>query len=197
MAREAPLLRDAMHYVAHPPIRNRGTLVGAVAHADPASELPAVVALLDAVVRVRSAAGRRRVPARAFFRGPLEPELAEGEWVEQIDVPAQPGPGAVREIARRHGDYAICGVAAVARPADSGELAVDLTWFGLGDVPRIVTLAAAQVVEVANGGDAPVTRLVEDLGELPDDVHASGAYRARLARQLAAAVVREIAGAPR
>lgn len=110
-----PLLRQALRLVAHPVIRNRGTVCGSLAHADPASELPAALALLGGTVRVE-AAGRdpRDVPAAAFFLGPLEPALEPGELVTAAAFPRLPATAgtAFVEVARRHGDYALCGVAA-------------------------------------------------------------------------------------
>src|SRR5919109_1561186 len=113
-AREAPLVAKAMAYVGHPAIRSRGTVVGSVAHADPAAELPAVLLALDGEVTARSANGTRTIPAAEFFVGALENALEPTEWVEEVRVPAaQAGEGfAVQEFARRHGDYAICGVMA-------------------------------------------------------------------------------------
>nr|WP_308207541.1 FAD binding domain-containing protein [Actinomadura madurae] len=110
-----PLLGQALRHVAHPVIRNRGTVVGSLAHADPAAELPAVLAVLGGTVEAASARGRRTIPAAAFFRGPLEPALEPGELAVAAFFPAAPPRTgtAFAETARRHGDYALSGVAAV------------------------------------------------------------------------------------
>src|SRR4051812_11847627 len=118
----APLIGQALSFTAHPAIRNRGTLVGSVAHADPSAELPAALLALDGEVRCRSAGGTRTVPAREFFVGALETARRPQEWLDEVSMPvAGEGTGyAVEEFARRHGDYAICGVMAVARRLADG-----------------------------------------------------------------------------
>ncbi len=115
-----PLLRQALRLVAHPVIRNRGTTVGSIAHADPSGEMTAVLALTGGTVQVASATGRREVAADAFFTGPLESDLAAGELAVSATFPAFPtGSGTTFvEVARRHGDYAVCGLAAVVTIVD-------------------------------------------------------------------------------
>jgi len=115
VAKHCPLMVEAYRCVAHGPIRNRGTLGGNISHADPASEMPAVLAACEAKVGVRSAKRARTVPATEFFTGALATALAEGEMVTEIRIPiAKPGQGgAWRETANRKGDFAMAGVAAV------------------------------------------------------------------------------------
>jgi len=162
-----PVLAQALAHVAHPAIRSRGTVVGSVAHADPAAELPAVLLALDGEACVRGARGRRTVAARALFVGQLETSLAADEWIEEVRLPLQGARGsAVHEFARRRGDYALCGVVA---------LGDTLTYFGMGPVP--VRLARAQP---AAGRLAP-----------EDDVHASARYRLWLAERLGERAARE------
>ena len=111
----APLLRQALRHVAHPTIRNRGTTVGSIVHADPAAEMSAVLRLLDGSVTLRSAEGTREVAAAAFFAGPMESALRPGELAVAATFrrpPAASGSAFV-EVARRQGDYAMCGVGAV------------------------------------------------------------------------------------
>jgi CO/xanthine dehydrogenase FAD-binding subunit len=172
VAEQLPLLAEALFHVAHPAIRSRGTVVGSIAHADPAAELPAVLALLEGEARVRSARGRRTVPAHELFAGHLETSLAPGEWIEEVRLPAQGGRGgAFEEFARRQGDYALCGVAALA----SGDR-VALSFAGMGAVPsRLET------------GD--VREAVETL-EPEDDIHATASYRRWLAERLGARAAR-------
>src|SRR5918999_1358784 len=171
LATHAPALGEALAYTAHPAIRSRGTLAGSVAHADPSAELPAAVLALDAQVRCRGAGGARTIPAREFFVGALETALEPTEWVDRVSVPAAKlGAGhAVEELARRHGDYAICGVVAVARDG----AAVTLVHFGIGELPH-----RTELDDVAGLPDA----LAEH--EFTGDLHATAGYRRRLAHVL-------------
>jgi carbon-monoxide dehydrogenase medium subunit len=178
LAQTAPLIGGALAFTAHPAIRNRGTLVGSVAHADPSAELPAAVLALDGEVRCRSAAGARTVPAREFFIGALETARRPEEWVDEVCVPAQARPCAVEEFARRHGDYAICGVMAVAR--DGG--GIRLVHFGIADTPV--------VTDLDEPGDVPA-RVHDALAdvEVAEDLHATEPYRRHLAEVLAVRAV--------
>ena len=110
-----PLLAEVLTHVAHPAIRSRGTIVGSIAHAEPAAELPALLALIEGEAHVRSAGGRRVLAAAELFAGHLETTCGPGEWIEDVRLPVQAGrEGAFEEFARRHGDYALCGVGALA-----------------------------------------------------------------------------------
>ena len=171
----APLIGRALAFTAHPAIRNRGTLVGSVAHADPSAELPAAILALDGEVRCRSAEGTRTVPAREFLVGALETALRPTEWVDEVSVPAQPRRCAVEEFARRHGDYAICGVMAVAR--DGG--GIRLVHFGIADTPVITELDEPDDVR------ARVRDALADV-EVGEDLQATERYRRHLAEVLAA-----------
>jgi CO/xanthine dehydrogenase FAD-binding subunit len=115
VARHCPLMAEAYRWVAHGPIRNRGTLGGNISHADPASEMPAVLAACDAQIGVRSAKRSRTVPATEFFTGPLTTALADGEMVTEVRVPlAKSGQGASwQETANRVGDFAMAGVGVI------------------------------------------------------------------------------------
>ena len=169
-----PLLDAAMEFVGHPAIRSRGTVVGSVAHADPAAELPAALLVLDGEVRVRRAQGSRTLSAREFFVGALENACAGDEWVEEVSIPAAPeGTGyAVEEFARRHGDYAICGVMAAAR-----EDSVRLVHFGIASLPVVTDVAADDDVR------ARVRDALDDV-EIADDLHGTERYRRHLAEVL-------------
>src|SRR5258708_39613458 len=118
-----PLLRKALRFVAHPAIRNRGATVGSIVRADPAGEMPAVVALLAGTVRVASAAGERSIPAGEFFLGTLQSAVQSGELATEVQFPVLPRRAAgtgFTEISRRRGDYPLCGGAAPAwLPADA------------------------------------------------------------------------------
>jgi CO/xanthine dehydrogenase FAD-binding subunit len=181
LADHAPLIADALAYTAHPAIRNRGTLVGSVAHADPSAELPAALLALDGEVRARSADGVRTIGASDFFVGALETALGPTEWLEEVSVPVRREGCAVEEFARRHGDYAICGAMAVAR--DGG--AVRVVHFGIADVPL--------VTELADAGDAR-ERIRDALAgvELNDDLHGTERYRRHLAEVLGARAVARV-----
>src|SRR2546430_134240 len=138
VARAAPLLAEAMPSIAHPQIRNRGTVGGSIAHADPSAELPAVMLALEARFQARSATGERSIPAGEFFKGMLETALEPGELLVEIAVPPLPGRSgtAFVEMARRHGDYALVGVAAVVTLDSRGRCkAARLTLLSVGDGP--------------------------------------------------------------
>jgi len=183
VAERVPLLREAIAHVAHPAVRSRGTLVGALAHADPASELVAVLVLLDGEVRARSSRGTRWIGAADLFAGPLETTLGPEEWIDEAAFPcARSGEGfALEEFARRHADFALCGVVARASRAPGGAAAVRLAYFGLGEPPTQLSLApCAEGSSLADSIDRVVSSL-----DPPEDVHASSAFRSHLARRLA------------
>jgi len=179
-ARVQPMLRQALRLVAHPTIRNRGTVVGSLAHADPAAEMPAVLALLGGSVRVASVRGTRDVPAAEFFQGPLESVLQPGELAIEAFFPALPAGArtAVVEVARRHGDYALCGVCAV-RTGNTARL----SFLSVGPTPLVV-----DVPSVADAGE-----LARSVVDPEPDIHASAEYRRHLAGVLAERALREAA----
>ena len=192
VARAAPLLAEAMPSIAHPQIRNRGTLGGSIAHADPSAELPAVMLALDAQFRAKSATGERSIPAGEFFKGMLETALAPGELLVEIAVPRLPASSgtAFLEMARRHGDYALVGVAVVVTLDPRGRCQeAKLSLLSVGDGPVLATeagkvLAGQSPSEelLRAAGDAAATRDVDP----PSDIHASAAFR----RQLVAVLTR-------
>ena len=192
VARAAPLLAEAMPSIAHPQIRNRGTMGGSIAHADPSAELPAVMLALEAQFRATSATGERSIPAGEFFRGMLETALAPGELLVEIAVPPLPARTgtAFVEMARRHGDYALVGVAAVVTLDGKGRCrAARVALLSVGDGP-VLAAEAGKVL----AGQAPSEELVRAAGDTaatrdvdpPSDVHATAAYR----RQLVAVLTR-------
>jgi aerobic carbon-monoxide dehydrogenase medium subunit len=168
-----PALKEALAYTAHPAIRSRGTVVGSIAHADPAAELPAVLLALDGEVKARSAHGTRTIPARDFFLGALETALRPDEWLEEVALPNARDGTAVEEFAYRHGDYAICGVVAVTERAG----ATTLVHFGVGPLP-IRT-------ELPDGRAETIREALADV-EMTGDLHATAAYRRQLAEVLGA-----------
>jgi len=178
-----PLLRQALRLVAHPTIRNRGTTVGSLVHGDPAAELPAVLLLLDGTVTLRSAHGSRNVAAEDFFTGPMQTDVRPDELAVAATFrvpPAGSGTSFV-EVSRRHGDYAMCGVAAVVSRG-AGRATARVALVGVADGPVLVDVSEA----VADGrvdGDA-VTGLVDVAIDPADDIHATADYRRHLAHVL-------------
>ena len=165
-ARSQPLLVRAVRLIAHPTIRNRGTVVGSLAHADPAAELPAVLALLGGTVRVASVRGTREIPAREFFLGTFESALRPGARTSIV------------EVARRHGDYALCGVCAVRSP----------------DRVRVALLSVAPTPLVLDVPDvAAAAELARSSVDPTPDIHASAEYRRHLAGVLTERALREAA----
>ena len=178
VARHAALLSQAVPHIAHAAIRNRGTIGGSVALADPAAELPACMLALDAVIVAQGRAGARRIAATDFFKGLYETDLRAGELIVALEIPlpAASQRAALVELARRHGDYAIVGLAAVLRP-DAARLA----WFGVGGVPQRSLRAEAAFAR----GDIKAAQdaLAEDL-DPPGDLHGPPEFRRHLARVL-------------
>ncbi len=187
VAERVPLLTETMEFVAHPAIRNRGTVVGSIAHADPAAELPSVLAVLGGEIIARSSKGRRTIAAGDCFAGPLENSLTDGEWVEEVRWPVTTeGQGfSFVEFARRSGDYALCGVAATAARTSDHATIIALGYLGMGDVPERIELEPLEdaAVEGAELFDA-ISEIVEHRLDPAPDIHASVAFRAHLARRL-------------
>ena len=188
VAEHLPLIADAMPHVAHIAVRNRGTFGGSIALADPAAELPACAVALDASFLLASARGRRTVPARRFFHGLYETEMADDELLVEARIPAI-GSGyrsSFLELARRRGDFALAGVCCHAH-VDGGLLSdVRLTCFGSEDRPRFADGAAAAAEGRTWSRDvkgAVQAALGDDLDPM-GDFHASAATRLRLARVL-------------
>ena len=172
-AEAQPLLAMALRHVAHPTIRNRGTTVGSLVHADAAAEMPMVLRLLEGSVDVASVRGRRTIPAAELFAGPLETTMAHDEVAVGAFFPAlAEGAGvAFQEIARRHGDYALVGVAALVETDGEEVTRARLGYVSVSDVPV--------VVDVTDALEDPATRALAEL-EPADDIHATAAYRAHL-----------------
>jgi 2-furoyl-CoA dehydrogenase FAD binding subunit len=176
LAGEVPLLAQAFPHISHFQIRNRGTVCGSIAHADPSAELPLALLALDGEVVLRSRRGRRTVAAGDFFQGMLMTARAPDELVEEVRYPlAQAGHGyAFDEFAGRHGDFAICAVAAVA-DADGIRLAVS----GVSDRPRMKRWGRLVGADL----DTAINDFAWELGA-KDDHHASAKFRRQLVRHL-------------
>jgi carbon-monoxide dehydrogenase medium subunit len=188
IARHVPLLAQAVPHVAHVAIRNAGTLGGSIALADPAAEYPACVLALDATLVIAGANGERRVAARDFFRALYTTALAPDELLAAVEF-ALPGRGyrsAFLELARRHGDYAIVGLAAHGRVDDGRISDLRLAYLGVGATP-VRALRAAAAMEGQTCGPQAVAAaqaaLGEDLDPSPDLYH-SAAAKLHLARVL-------------
>jgi carbon-monoxide dehydrogenase medium subunit len=200
VARRLPLLAEATRWVGHLPIRSRGTIGGSIAHADPSAEYPAVLAALDGVVVARGPKGERTLAAGELFESYLTTTLAPDELLTEVRLPAMPeGAGwAFEEFARRHGDFAIIGVAAAVWRDGAGWTA-RLATAGAGPVP--VRLRAAEaIVEQEGTGDETVAAAAARAAELvqPDsDIHASADYRRNLTRVLTARALRTAIGRAR
>ena len=183
VARLAPLLARAAPHIAHAAIRNRGTLGGSLAHADPAAELPACAVALDALLHIQGPKGTRRIAARDFFTGVFSTALMQGEIIVAIEIP-KPAPGTLplfAELARRQGDYAIAGIAGTAR-LEAGLLReARLVFFGIGNRPVEAPQAAAALVgRQPERIDAAVAALARDLDPTAD-LNASAAMKRQLA----------------
>jgi CO/xanthine dehydrogenase FAD-binding subunit len=185
----APLLGDAMPFVAHVPIRTRGTLGGSLAHADPAAELPAVMLALDAVIEVRSQPGPRAIPAREFFTGLYATALAPDELITAVTIPRERALGwAVDEVARRHGDFALAGAAAVVR-LDAADRIADarIALFGVHERAVLAETAMRTIAgqpPSAEAIEAVANAAASEDADPASDIHASSAYRRHLARVL-------------
>jgi carbon-monoxide dehydrogenase medium subunit len=199
IAAHAPLLTQAVAHVAHPAIRNRGTLGGSLAQADPASELPACMIALNATIIVRGQSGERRIAAGNFFTGIYETALSAQELLIAVELQVAKKDSAhfFHEFARRHGDYAIAGLAAQAMV--KGDVLTELrtAFFAVGDRP----ILAKAGIKLVNVGITPavLSEVSAALGEELDpleDQQASAAMRRHLAKVLLARCAASLLGRP-
>jgi carbon-monoxide dehydrogenase medium subunit len=211
VAERAPLIAEAMPDIAHPQIRNRGTFGGSLAHADPAAELPALAVALDARMRaerkgqgsggegqrVKGSKGQglrgveeRIIPASEFFLGIFTTALEPDELLVEVEIPPLPAHTgtAFEEMARRHGDYALAGVASVVTLGGDGAVKeCKVVLFSVGDGP-VVTASASNVLIGEQPTDEAIRAAAEALDadiDPPSDIHATAAYRRHLAKVLA------------
>ena len=189
VAAHAPILASAAPLIAHPAIRNRGTIGGSLALADPAAELPACVVALDATIVLASRGGERRVPAADFFQGLFTTDLQPGEIIAAVEVPvATPASRqTIVEVTRRSGDYAMAGLAAVLSLQANGPVeAARLVYFGVGSGVEIARGASAALVGRPLGETsiaAAQAALADDL-DPPGDLHGGPEMKRHLARVL-------------
>jgi aerobic carbon-monoxide dehydrogenase medium subunit len=180
----APLVSEGLRSVAHPPVRNRGTVVGSLAHADPAAELPALLLALDGEVVLRSSTGERRVAAGDFFEQPLVTSIEPGELVVEARFPVSDGRSghALVEFTRRHADFAVAGGVVALRPENGAPRQAAIALFGIAGTALRAGAAEAMLAD-DEGADA---REVADaaVGEIRilGDIHGGPEYRRRVAR---------------
>jgi carbon-monoxide dehydrogenase medium subunit len=192
IAKHVPLLARAMPHIAHPAIRNRGTIGGSVAYADPAAELPACLVALDAEIDIAGTAGKRTVKAGDFFKGLFETALGTNDVLTAVRFPAAGAQTRVAfaELARRHGDYAMVGLAAAAK-ADGKSLSdVRLVYFGVGATPvrarkAETALAGGAIDDAVTALDLDPTSDIQATAEVKK--HLAGVLLRRVAKQLGAA----------
>jgi aerobic carbon-monoxide dehydrogenase medium subunit len=193
VAEHCPLMVEAYRFVSHHAIRNRGTLGGNLCHADPASELPVVALLLDAIMVLKSSAGERRVPAAEFFKGPFETATRPDELLTEVRFPTQPeGQGyAFDEVSQRHGDFAIVAAGCTLAVEDGVCRAVRLGYGGVGPhALRVVEAEAALAGQQATAENfAKAAATAAEHVRPTSDVHADEAYRRDLVRGLTTRVL--------
>jgi carbon-monoxide dehydrogenase medium subunit len=191
IAERAPLVFEAMPHIAHPQIRNRGTFGGCIAHADPAAELPAVSVAMSARFRIRNQAGERWVPADEFFIGFFTTVMQPDDLLVEIALPPLPPRSgySFQEIARRHGDYALVGAAAMVVLDHNNQCQqARLVFLSVGEGP----VGAVQAAETLQG-QVPTSEAIEAAAEAAasadvdpgSDIHASADYRRHLVKVLA------------
>ena len=185
-----PLIGEALPHIAHPQIRNRGTIGGNLSHADPASELPAIALALGARFQVRTATQQRWIEASDFFVGALTTDLKPDEMLVEIELPLpKPRTGCCfMEIARRRGDFAIVGVAAMMTIGERDECThVGLSFCGVGEAPVDASSAANVLVGRTPSEDAirEVAAIVQTMIEPSGSVHATADYQRHIAGVLA------------
>ena len=177
VAAAAPLLARALPHIGHFQIRNRGTVGGSIAHADPASELPAVALALDATIEAAGPGGTRTIAASDFFVSTWQTALADDEILSAVQFPVWgPGSGfAVEELTRRHGDFALVGAVVGVQVSGASVTKASIGLFGVGPTPLRAADAEAALL---SGVDAAEAGRIAATGISPvDDIHASGAYR--------------------
>lgn len=197
-----PLLAQAIPLIGHFQIRNRGTVGGSIAHADPASELPAVALALDAELEIAAKSGNRRVPASEFFLGTWTTSVGEDEILAAVHFPVWEGNSgfAVEELARRSGDFALAGVVAAVQVDGSGAVAKSaISFLGMAPTPVRAPSAEAALIGANPSGDdlKEIGRLAVGDTDPTADVHASAEYRLHVGAHLVARALDRALGAAR
>jgi carbon-monoxide dehydrogenase medium subunit len=191
IARHAPLIAKALPFIGHPAIRNRGTIGGSIAFGDPAAELPACFVALDGEAVIAGPSGTRVVKADAFYKGLFESALTPRDVLTAIRIPVATGETrtAFAELARRHGDYAIAGLAAMARAAGKALSDIRLVFFSVGTTP--VRAGGAEMALAGGDLEGAVAALANDL-DPPNEVQASAVVKRHLAGVLLRRVAKEL-----
>ena len=182
LVKTLPLISKALPWTGHAQTRSRGTICGSIAHADPSAEMPLAMIALDGEVHLRSKKRRRRLPAKEFFAGMMATGRADDELIEAVSFTATAARCAFREVARRHGDFAIVACAAVVTA-----VGVRLTVGGVADVPTARDWPRLE----GSALDDALNAFAYEL-EARDDVHATGRYRRDLVRSIGRDLVREV-----
>ena len=194
VAQHAPLITMAMPHIAHPAIRNRGTFGGSIALADPAAELPACLCALNADIEIANTNGRRKIAASDFFKDLYETDLADDELLTAVEVPlnAEGYKSAFQELARRHGDYAMTGLAAHAKIEGNIVSDLRLAFFAISGTPVLATKAAAAVSgkEVNDEAISIVQKTLEEDLEPFDDLHCSAKTKLVYAKELSSRILK-------
>jgi carbon-monoxide dehydrogenase medium subunit len=192
-----PLIAESIPFIAHPQIRNRGTIGGSLAHADPAAELPAVIVALGGRMRVQSSKSERWIEADDFFRGIMSTALEPDEILLEIDVPAAlPGTGTCfMEVARRRGDFALAGVAATVTIEDGACIHASLAFCSLGERPVNARTAAQVLIGTAATETAidAAAKIAQELLEPTGNIHAGREFQRHLAGVLTRRALRSAA----
>jgi carbon-monoxide dehydrogenase medium subunit len=194
IAKHVPLIAMAMPHIAHPAIRNRGTIGGSIAFADPAAELPACFLALGGEAEIAGPKGKRNVKADDFFKALYETALGPHDMLTAIRIPAaRPDMRyGFAELSRRHGDYALAGLAASARADGAALKDVRLAYFGVGLTP--IRARGAEAALASGNIDGAVKALDSDL-DPPDDIQETGAVKKHLAGVLLRRVAAQLTGA--
>lgn len=195
IAQHAPLLHETMPYIAHPQIRNRGTIGGSLAHADPAAELPVILLALDGRVKLQTVDSERWVHGRDFYTDLFTTARAENEILTEVELPTLPPRTGIAftEVARRHGDYALSGVAAVVTVDEQGVCtAARLVYLNAGDTPISATQAAALLLGQRASEEVftAVAHTAQQEITPTTDIHATAEYKRHLAKVLTTRVLK-------
>lgn len=193
--KHAPLVSLAMPHIAHPAIRNQGTFGGSIAFGDPAAELPAVIVALRANLVVKGVNGERKISASNFYKGLYETALTPDEILVAVEIPIASSNTRVafQELARRHGDYAIIGLAATGQWQQSGLSDLRLVFFSAGDQPVVTEQTANLLVGQLDDDkiESALQQLEQEL-DPPEDLTASTAMRLHLAKVITRRVLKEL-----
>jgi carbon-monoxide dehydrogenase medium subunit len=192
IVKSAPLVAKAIPHIGHFQIRNRGTVGGSIAHADPSSELPAVALALDATIEAVGPNGSREIAAKDFFVSTWETSLIDGEILTGVRFPIWSGKCGfvVEEVARRHGDFALVGVAAAVQVDGSKVTKAAIALFGVCGTPVRASEAEQALIAGGTSADLDAVGNLAAMNLAPsDDVHASGEYRKAVAATIVARAI--------